>query len=431
MAEGKFDAIVVGAGPAGCACALKLARAGLETLLVERGKFPGAKNMWGGALYGPVLRDLFPGFFEEAPVERYVAHRKLSFLDEKSCLTVDFTSKGLIEPPYHGVTLLRSRFDRWVAGKVEEAGAVVAAGLMAEDLLFDGDRIAGIRAGGDDMPADVVVACDGVNSLLAQKAGLARELGPDDVKLGVKEVIALPRETIEARFGLAGRAGVAWELVGCTAGVPGGGFIYTNLESLSVGIVVQLGALGRRKLKANDLLESFKAHPTIAGLLDGGSAVEYSAHLIPTAGASRVPGLFRDGFLVAGDAASLVLATGLLLEGANFALASGLAAAETIIAAKEKKDFSAASLSAYGRKLEAGFVLGDLETFRHAAEFLENPRIYGAYPEIACALLERLMGAGGEGEPRKKTWAVLREVMRGKVSLWRVLCDMSKARGAL
>jgi electron transfer flavoprotein-quinone oxidoreductase len=431
MAEGKFDAIVVGAGPAGCACALKLARAGLETLLVERGKFPGAKNMWGGAFYGPVLRDLFPGFFEEAPVERYVAHRKLSFLDEKSCLTVDFTSSGLTEPPYHGVTILRSRFDRWMAGKVEEAGAVVAAGLMAEDLLFDGDRIAGIRAGGDDMPADVVVACDGVNSLLAQKAGLARELGPGDVKLGVKEVIALSRETIEARFGLAGRAGVAWELVGCTAGVPGGAFVYTNLESLSVGVVVQLGALGRMKVRANDLLEAFKAHPSIAGLLTGGKAVEYSAHLIPTAGASRVPGLSRDGLLVAGDAASLVLATGLVLEGANFAIASGLAAAETIIAAKERKDFSAASLSDYRRKLEAGFALGDLETFRNAAEFLENPRIYSTYPEIACALMERLVGAGGEAGPRRKTWEVLREVMKEKVSLWNVLCDMSKARGAL
>lgn len=144
-----------------------------------------------------------------------------------------------------------------------------------------------------------------------------------------------------------------------------------------------------------------------------------------------MPGLSRDGFLVAGDAASLVLATGLVLEGANFALASGLAAAETIIAAKERKDFSAASLSDYRRKLEKSFVLGDLETFRGAAEFLENPRIYSTYPEIACALMDRLAGAGGEGEPRKKTWEVLREVMKEKVSLWNVLCDMSKARGAL
>lgn len=425
----KFDAIVVGAGPAGCACAAGLAKAGLETLVIERGKFAGAKNMWGGAFYGPAMDDLFPKFREEAPVERHITHKKISLMNESDCFTFDYTSGRYKGPPYHGFTLLRSRFDRWLAKKVEEAGAVLAVGLKADDLLIEGDRVTGVKAGGDDMPADVVVACDGVNSILAQRAGLRGELRRQDVKLGVKEVIELPREKLEGRFGLSGDEGVAWEFIGCTGGLPGGAFIYTNRDSLSVGVVVNLGGLGERGVRADDLLEDFKKHPAVSGLLEGGKLIEYSAHLIPAAGTRMLPRLYRDGFLVAGDAAALVLVTGLVLEGANYAVASGLAAAETIIRAKEKKDFSAETLAYYQQQLEQSFVLRDLETYRKAPDFLENPRIYTTYPDLACDLAGKMFTS--DGKPRKKTWKVLRETMKDRVSLWRMFRDFSKGKGAL
>lgn len=426
----RFDAIVVGAGPAGCACGYTLVKAGLHVLVLERGKIAGAKNMWGGAFYGPTLSELIPNFWEEAPVERYVARHRFSALTHDASLTTEFTTEKFDKPPYHGFTLLRSKFDRWFAAKVEGTGAIVASGLQADGLLRDGDQIVGIKAGGDEIPADVVVACDGVNSLLAQEAGLRGKISPRDIKQGVKEVLALPREIIEQRFNLKGDEGLAWEFIGsCTKGLPGGAFIYTNKESLSIGVVVQLSALVEHKVRANDLLNEFKQHPAVAHFLADGKLVEYSAHLIPVSGIDMMPTLYTDGLLVAGDAAAFVLGTGLILEGANFAIASGIAAAETIIRTKEQGDFSAKSLSLYRELLEHNFVLKDLKTYRKAHHFLANPRIYSTYPELMCDMAERIFM--NDGTPREKTWQVVRKSMKGKISWGQLTRDMIGMKGAL
>lgn len=425
-----FDAIVVGAGPAGCSCGYTLAKSGLNTLLVERGKFPGAKNMWGGIYYGPGLSQLFPGFWEEAPVERYISRHRFSLLTQDSSFSAEFTTKKFEDPPYNGFSLLRSKFDRWFASKVEQAGAIVASGLQADELLWKENQVMGIKAGGDEIPSHVVIACDGVNSLLAEKAGLRKKLSPYDLKLGIKEVIQLPRNLIEQRFGLAGEEGTAWEFIGhFTRGLPGGAFIYTNKESLSVGIVVQLSALGESNVRANHLLEEFKNHPQVERLLTDGRLVEYSSHLIPVSGKAMMPKFFTDGFLVAGDAASFLLATGFALEGANFAVASGIAAAETVIKAKKKGDFSRKSLSDYTNLLKQSFVLKDLETFKKAHLFLKNPRIYRQYPELICDLAEKILTH--DGRPRKKTWKLLGQSMDGKISFWRIIQDLMRMKGAL
>jgi len=426
----EFDAIVVGAGPAGCACGYTLAKAGLETLVVERGKFAGAKNMWGGVFYGPTLNELFPHFWQEAPVERHIVRHRFSLLTHDACLSAEFTTKKFGQPPYNGFAVLRSKFDRWFATKVEQAGAIIAPGLQADDLLWDGNQVTGIKAGGDELPASVVIACDGVNSALAGKAGLRDKLLPQDMKQGVKEVIQLPRELLEQRFNLVGDEGIAWEFIGSfTGGLPGGAFIYTNKESLSVGIVVQLNALVENKVRANDLLEEFKQHSAVVDLLAQGKLVEYSAHLIPVSGIAMMPGLYTDGFLVAGDAAALILGTGLTLEGANFAVVSGVAAADTVIRAKQVGGFSRKSLSYYPELLKQSFVLKDLQTFRKAPHFLENSRIYSLYPELACDLAEKLFT--NDGRPRKKTWELLGQTMGGRVSFWQVARDLMQAKGAV
>lgn len=426
----KFDAIVVGAGPAGSSCSYTLAQAGLKVLLVERGKFPGAKNTWGGAFYGPTLNQLFPRFWEEAPVERHIQRHRFSLLTAEASFSFEFGTKKFGEPPYNGFSLLRAKFDRWLAGKAELAGAILATGLEAEDLLWDGSRVSGIKAGGDELPSSVVVACDGVNSFLAEKAGLRDGLSLRHIKQGVKEVIRLPSGVIEQRFNLPGEQGLAWEFIGSfTRGIPGGAFIYTNKESLSLGVVVQLSALAEKKVVANDLLEEFKSHPAVSNLIADGQLVEYSAHLIPVAGKAMMPRLYTDGFLVAGDAASFVLASGLVLEGANFAIASGVAAAETAIKAKQKGNFSSKSLSEYQERLKRSFVLKDLETFKKAARFLENPRIYSQYPEFACDLAEKIFT--NDGQPRKMAWKRLRESMKGKITFRELLGDILKLKGAL
>ena len=426
----RFNAVVVGAGPAGCASAYVMAKSGLNVLVIERGKYTGAKNMWGGAFFGPQLHDLFPEFWKEAPVERFVTRHVISFLTQKGSIAVDFKSTRFGAPPYNGFILLRAKFDQWMAKKVEQTGAIVAAGLTVDDLLFEGDKVKGVKVGNEEFLSDVVILADGANSLLVEKAGLSHQVSSEDMKQGVKEVIQLPRKTIEERFNLRGDEGVAMEFVGdCTQGLPGGGFLYTNRESLSLGVVVQLSELIKNKVKASDLLERFKGHPEIGKWMEGGKTLEYSAHLIPASGLKMMPQLARDGLLVTGDAASLLLGTGLILEGSNFAIASGVAAAETVKRAKERNEFSMKCLSGYEEILKRNFVLQDLNTFKEAPEFLKNSRIYNLYPELLVEMAERIFQ--NKGEPRKRTYQVAREVIREKTSIWQLLSDAMKARKAI
>ncbi len=425
----KFDAIVIGAGPAGCAAAAVMARGGLNVLVIERGKYAGAKNMWGGAFFGPVMEEIFPGFAKEAPVERYLSRHAISFMTKNDCLTVDFRSGHGDHSHYPGFIILRAKFDQWMARKVEQAGAIIATGLEADGFIYDKGAIAGVKVGGEEFPAHLVILADGANSLLAKKAGLRDDYAAVDLKQGVKEVIRLPQGVIEDRFNLRPNEGVAMEFVGsCTRGLPGGGFIYTNKDSLSVGVVAQLSALMKNEANASDLLEEFKAHPFIRNLVKDGELLEYSAHLIPVSGLKMMPRLYADGIMVAGDAAAMVLGTGLILEGANFAMAAGAAAAETAIMARQKNDSGAAILSEYEKKLKSRFVLQDLETFKQAPHFLENDRIYNSYPELACSVMNRIFTA--DGKPRVNTFKALLGMKRD-VSLWQIISDSMKARKAI
>jgi electron transfer flavoprotein-quinone oxidoreductase len=425
----KFDAVVVGAGPAGCAAAYTLAKAGLQVLVCERGKYAGAKNMWGGAFFGPQMYEIFPDFAKEAPVERFVNRHTITLLDPEDALTFDFRTPHSPGSP-HGFITLRAKFDRWMAEKVEQAGAIVATSLQADDLVREGSFIKGVKAGAEEFPADVVILAEGVNSLLTEKAGLRQPDSAHDMKQGVKEVIRLPQEILEERFQLQGQEGVAMEFLGsCTRGLPGGGFLYTNRDSISLGMVVQLSAVLEKRVKISDLLEDFKKHPVIQPLIRKGELVEYSAHLIPVSGLKMMPRLFSDGVLVAGDAAALVLGTGLILEGANFSVASGVAAAKAVIQAKEKGDFSRASLQQYERLLQDGGTLRDFQTFRRAPEFLENERIYAVYPQWACGLARKIFT--NDGKPRQNTFQVLRESMKGRVTLGNLISDALKARKAI
>ena len=177
-----------------------------------------------------------------------------------------------------------------------------------------------------DLAAKVVIACDGVNSFLAKEAGLYHHDAAEHYTLGAKEVLALPKEEIDRRFGLVDRQGFDLEMVGVTRGIPGGGFLYTNLESVAVGVVVNVVGLAEAKVRPEELIAGVKRHPSIAPLLRGADLKEYTAHLIPEGGYDAMPELVADGLLVAGDAGGFCLAAGLFLEGVNFAIGSGAAA---------------------------------------------------------------------------------------------------------
>ncbi len=432
-AKQQFDTIVVGAGPAGSSAALALARSGLNVALLERGEYAGAKNVSGAALYAPgLLADLLPNYWEEAPVERYLVRRVITFLAEEAALSIDFRTDHYAKPPYNGFTILRPKFDRWLASKAEQAGALLITSTVVDDLLYEQKQVVGVRCRRDDgdLYAPIVIAADGANSFLAKKAGLQHEFRADEMTLGVKEVLRLDAHTIEERFNLTGDQGITNEYLGYATGeVKGGGFLYTNHDTLSIGVVVQIASLAEKRIKAYDLLDQFKHHPAVSPLVRDSVTLEYSAHMIPEGGWAMLPQLSCPGLMVVGDAAGFVFAAGLFLEGMNFAIASGLAAAATAQQAHADHDFSAASMARYRKRLEENFVLQDLKKFRHAPAFVNNERLQNVYPALFCQTAENLFRSNGT--PRRKLGRVMLDTMRGNVPLCTLLRDGWQAARAL
>jgi electron transfer flavoprotein-quinone oxidoreductase len=422
-----FQVIVVGGGLSGLSAAYCLAKEGIGVLVIERGDYSGSKNVTGGRLYLNPVRNLLPDIWEQAPLERHVTKERICLMGENSSVTVELSSRKLEQKPYHSFTILRAKFDQWLAEKVSEAGGIVVTKNKVDDLILDGGKVGGIIAGEDKIPANVVLAADGVMSVIAEKAGLRKPHQPKDFAVGIKEVIELPSQTIEQRFNLQEGEGLAKVFAGAiTKGMFGGGFLYTNLNSISLGLVVRISDLMEKEppIEAPQVFEDFKQRPEVQSLISGGEMIEYSAHVIPEAGLGGIPRLFGDGILVAGDAAGFTLNTGLTVRGMEFAIASGILAARAIIAATKKNDFSSQSLAEYENLLKNSFVLKDLKTFKHAPHFLDNPRLMTLYPQTVCDVLEKMMYIGDQ--PKKKLSSTALSEIRNKAGI-KILKDACKA----
>ena len=387
------DVVVVGAGPAGACAAITAARAGLDVLLLERGPFPGSKNMYGGVVYPRILDGLIPDWWEHAPVQRWVTRRSTMLLTDTQALTVDFRSQRWSAPPYNGATAYRPDWDNWLAGHAVAAGAQLVTDTTVVGLIREPDgRVVGVRTDrpDGDVRARVVIACDGVNSFLAKEAGLYPHTEAKNFTLGVKETLALPKDVIDERFAVRDRDGVDIEILGGTSGVNGGGFLYTGLDTLAVGVVLKLPKLTARQLRPEQVIAGLKQHPAIAPLVQGAELKEYSAHLIPEAGLSMMPRMTTPGMLVAGDAAALCLAAGIWLEGVNFAMASGMYAGEAAAEAVRSGDTGAKGLAGYHRRLSDTFVLRDHRRLRRAPELVLSDRVQHLYPEMVANVVERM-----------------------------------------
>lgn len=401
----KFDVIVVGAGPAGNSAAYTLAKAGMKVLQLERGETPGSKNVQGAILYSDALERIIPDFRDDAPLERHLLEQRMWILDDESYIGNTYRSNAFNKPPYNRYTIIRTQFDKWFSGKVQEAGAMVISETTVTDLHRDGNHVVGVktdRAGGS-VYADVVILADGVNSLLAKKAGFHPELRPRDVALAVKEIHFLPEETIDSRFNVSGNAGVVIEMAGkITDGMVGTGFLYTNRESLTIGVGCLLSDFRKHGIAPYALLDKMKDHPAIQPLIEGGTMKEYTAHLIPEGGYHAVPPLYGDGWMIVGDAAMFV--NSVHREGSNLAMTTGRLAAETTIELMaDDKPMTAKNLARYHEKVKTSFVMKDLKKYKDMPKVLENnPQFFTAYPELLNRAAHELLTVDGVEKKAKE-----------------------------
>ncbi len=407
MADQTFDVIVVGAGPSGNAAAYTMAKNGLNVLQIERGEYSGSKNVQGAILYADALEKIIPDFREDAPLERHVIEQRMWTMDDSSHTGMHYRSNDFNEEKPNRYTILRAQFDKWFSSKVKEAGATVLCETTVTELVTDlHNKVIGVRTdrGGAPIMASVVILAEGVNGLVGERSGLRPVVSADSVALAVKEMHFLSRETIEARFNLSGNEGVVIEAMGTiTNGMTGTGFLYTNEESISVGIGCIVSDFAESDVTPYALLEAFKNHPSIKPLLAGSECKEYAAHLIPEGGYKSIPQLVGDGWIVVGDAGQFVNAVH--REGSNLAMTTGRIAAETVTwLHRRREEPSKANLAEYEKRLADTFVIKDLRKYRGIPALLHNNKqnFFGLYPRLISQAMQTWFRVDGVDKVSKE-----------------------------
>jgi len=417
----KFDAIVVGAGPAGVTAAYVMAKNSMNVVIIERGEYPGSKNVIGGVLYVKTLNDLLPGFWSEAPLERRIVQHSYCLMGQSEHTLVTHTSAGQSDPP-NGYTILRSKFDRWYAKKAQEAGATLITKTNVTELLSDSGRTVGARTDRGDLSSDVVIVAEGANTMLCEKAGLITKRQPDQMAIAVKEIVSLPSDRIQERFALKEGEGAAIHYIGAAfEGLVGFGFLYTNKESLSVGFGAIISTMMREQFKPYDLMEKFKQEPSVEPFLRDGLVKEYQAHMIPEAGYAGMPRLYSDGVVVVGDSA--MLANPITGEGADLAVLSGRFAGEVAVQAHRVGEYTSRKLAQYQRMLYNSFAVKDMKKQSGLLKYIEeNPGIMSAYPEALNAALRNWFKV--DGSTRAEKIRKIRSIVTSKRKITEIVRDL-------
>ncbi len=372
LVQEHYDAIVVGAGPAGSSAALTMAQKGLSVLLLERGKTPGSKVMFGGTIYSRALQEIVPEFWRDAPLERFIVSDSLWLMDVTSAVQMSFTGLDYGRAPFNKFSVLRRNFDPWLAQKAVNAGAELRTSSCVASCVKSGRQVTGVKlATGETIDASVVVLADGVSSTLGRELGMRGTIHPDAVTMYVKEIIQLPPGVIDDRFQLERGEGAIYGMIGYPTSVAvGKGGIWTNRNSLSVVVGTYLDEMIKKRLSPLDLLVRFKQHPLVRRLLAGGKTVGYLSHMIPKGGYKDMPQLYGDGVMIAGDAAVMVSGR----HGTDLAMMTGKFAGETAALAKAANDFSRKQLAAYKNKIDNSWFMQDIRAGQVHAGY------YSSYP---------------------------------------------------
>lgn len=393
----KFDVIVVGAGPSGVSAAITLAKANKKVLLIERGDYAGSKNMYGGIMYSHALKEIFPNFLNEAPIERITKKHNYFMMTEKEAVGVSYSDKLSKDDENICFTALRSKFDKWCVEEAQKAGVIYAPRTLVKNAIIKNNFVVGVKTEIEEIYGSIVIIADGANSLLAKEIGLRKDIDPKDVALAVKEVYQLDKNTINERFNLLNdKDGAMIECLGYPFNeILGLSFVYTNSDSVSVGVGITLDELAKNSLRPYDYLDQFKNHPEIAPLIKDAEIIEYSAHLIPEGGYKKIPKLYTNGAMVVGDAAMFI--NNVNFEGTNLALVSGQLAAKAAIVALDCNDVSKNTLKLYENYIKESFIYKDLKSYKNIMEEVKKRKkaFLDFYPKQATLFFKNFVEASG------------------------------------